>query len=68
MPRGTGHGMVTPPYGITLFVASSVAGRSIIQVARRIFWPWAMMIIVLLLVTYIPEIGLFLPGVFGMIR
>ncbi len=61
-------GMVTPPYGITLFVASSVAGRSIIQVARRIFWPWAMMIIVLLLVTYIPEIGLFLPGVFGMIR
>ena len=61
-------GMVTPPYGITLFVASSVAGRSIIQVARRIFWPWAMMTIVLLLVTYQPKIGLFLPGVFGMIK
>jgi C4-dicarboxylate transporter DctM subunit len=61
-------GMVTPPYGITLFVASSVAGRSIIQVARRIFWPWLMMTIVLLLVTYLPGIGLFLPDVFGMLR
>ena len=61
-------GMVTPPYGITLFVASSVAGRNIIQVARRIFWPWAMMTIVLVLITYVPNIGLFLPRVFGMIK
>jgi C4-dicarboxylate transporter DctM subunit len=61
-------GMVTPPYGITLFVASSVAGLDMIQVAKRIFWPWAAMTFVLLLVTYVPQIGLFLPGVFGMLK
>ena len=60
-------GMVTPPYGITLFVASSIAERNIIQVSRRIFWPWLMMTAILLLVTYVPEIGLFLPRLAGLL-
>ena len=60
-------GMVTPPYGITLFVAASVAERDIIQVARRIFWPWLMMTLILILVTYVPEIGLFLPRLAGLL-
>ncbi len=60
-------GMVTPPYGITLFVASSVAERNIIQVSRRIFWPWLMMTLILLLVTFVPEIGLFLPRLAGLL-
>ena len=59
-------GMVTPPYGITLFVASSIAERNIIQVARRIVWPWAMMTLILILVTYVPDIALFLPRLFGL--
>ena len=60
-------GMVTPPYGITLFVASSIAERNIIQVSRRIVWPWAMMTLVLILVTYVPDIALFLPRLFGLL-
>ena len=60
-------GMVTPPYGITLFVAAAVAERNIIQVARRIFWPWLMMTLILILVTYVPEIGLFLPRLAGLL-
>ena len=60
-------GMVTPPYGITLFVAASVAKRNIIQVSRRIFWPWLMMTFILLLVTFVPEIGLFLPRLAGLL-
>lgn len=60
-------GMVTPPYGITLFVASSIAERNIIQVARRIVWPWAMMTIILILVTYVPDIALSLPRLFGLL-
>ena len=60
-------GMVTPPYGITLFVASSIAERNIIQVARRITWPWAMMTLILILVTYVPDIALFLPRLFGLL-
>ncbi len=60
-------GMVPPPYGITLFVAASVAERNIVQVARRMFWPWLMMTLVLILVTYVPEIGLFLPRLVGLL-
>lgn len=60
-------GMVTPPYGITLFVASSIAERSVVQVARRVFWPWLMMIVVLLLVTYVPGLSLTLPRLGGLL-
>ena len=60
-------GMVTPPYGITLFVASSIAERNILQVARRITWPWAMMTLILVLVTYVPDIALFLPRLVGLL-
>ena len=61
-------GMVTPPYGITLFVASSIAERNIIQVARRITWPWAMMTLILILVTYVPDVALFLPRLVGLVQ
>jgi C4-dicarboxylate transporter DctM subunit len=60
-------GMVTPPYGITLFVASAIAERNVLQVARRMFWPWVIMTTVLILVTYIPGIGLFLPRLSGLL-
>ena len=60
-------GMVTPPYGITLFVSSSIAERSIVQVSRRMFWPWLMMTAILVLVTYVPDIPLFLPRLAGLL-
>lgn len=61
-------GMVTPPYGISLFVAASIAERTVVQVSRRIFWPWLVMTACLLLVTYVPVIGLFLPRAVGLIH
>lgn len=60
-------GMVTPPYGISLFVASSVAERNILHVSRKLFLPWLAMMAILLLVTFVPEIGLFLPRAVGLI-
>ena len=54
-------GMITPPYGITLFVASSIAGRSIMQVASKISLPFLFMLACLLLATYVPDIVMFLP-------
>ncbi len=54
-------GMITPPYGITLFVASSIAGRSIMQVAGKISLPFLFMLGCLLLATYVPDIVMFLP-------
>ena len=60
-------GTVTPPYGVSLFVASSVAGRPVLQVARRLGWPLAGLFSVLAAVTFIPGLSLFLPRLFGLI-
>ena len=57
-------GLITPPYGICLYVAASVAGRRIEQVSRQIWLPFGAMLIVLVLVTYVPGISLWLPDAF----
>jgi C4-dicarboxylate transporter DctM subunit len=54
-------GMITPPYGITLFVASSIAERSIVDVSKKLILPLSMMLLVLILATYFPKIALYLP-------
>ncbi|WP_210490896.1 TRAP transporter large permease [Microvirga antarctica] len=61
-------GMITPPFGGTLFVAAIVAKRPISAVTRHIYRPWGVMTIVLLLVTYIPELVLFLPRAAGFLK
>ncbi len=55
-------GMVSPPVGLNLFVTSGLTGMSIKDVIVAAF-PWTMTILAgLLLVTYIPEISLWLPN------
>ena len=55
-------GMVTPPVGLNLFVTSGVTGMSLVQVARAAL-PWLMVLLTfLVMVTYIPQISLFLPN------
>lgn len=51
-------GFVTPPVGVNLFVASGITKDRIEDIARASFPFLAAMLIVLLLVTYIPEISL----------
>ncbi|TFF22031.1 TRAP transporter large permease [Jiella endophytica] len=60
-------GTVTPPYGVSLFVASSVAGRSVVQVSRRLAFPLIGMFAILMLVTFVPDLSLFLPRLAGLI-
>jgi len=53
-------GMITPPVGLNLYVASGLSGLSLEEVTAAAF-PWMLvMIVALLLVTYIPWISLFL--------
>ena len=55
-------GMVSPPVGLNLFVTSGLTGMSIKDVIVAA-WPWTLTILVgLLLITYIPDIVLFLPN------
>jgi C4-dicarboxylate transporter DctM subunit len=53
-------GMVTPPLGLNLFVASGISGLSVLEVARAA-WPSAMVLLgSLMVVTYVPAIALVL--------
>ncbi len=53
-------GMITPPVGLNLFVASSLTGLDLKDVVVSVL-PWLIvMLIGLVLVTYIPSISLFL--------
>ena len=55
-------GMVTPPVGLNLFVASGITGMPITAVARAAL-PWMMVLLAfLLLVTYWPAMTLALPN------
>ena len=59
-----GIGLNTPPLGPVQFVAAAVARISIWEAMRSV-WPfYAAGLIVLLMVTYIPALSLWLPGVF----
>ena len=60
-----GIGLITPPVGSVLFVASAVSKQKIEQVVKAMLPFYAVLFLVLMLVTYIPEISLFLPKFFG---
>ena len=58
-------GTITPPVGTTLFVGVRVGNVQIETVFRQLLIYFAAIFIVLLLVTYIPQISLWLPGLMG---
>ena len=60
-----GIGLITPPVGSVLFVASAVSKQTIEQVVKAMLPFYAVLFLVLMLVTYIPAISLFLPKLFG---
>lgn len=54
-------GMFTPPFGLNLFVATGVTGDPLSVVTKGI-WPFIIVsLVTLALITYIPEISLWLP-------
>ena len=54
-------GLSTPPFGMLLFITSGVSGTPLKDVIKEIMWPLLTMLIVLVVITYIPEVVLFLP-------
>ena len=60
-------GMCHPPVGLNLYVASGIAKMGITELTIAV-WPWLLtMLIFLGVVTYVPEISLWLPRVLGML-
>ena len=59
-------GLCTPPVGTILFVGSGIANISVSQVVKPLLPFLVIMILVLLLVVYIPEISMILPKLFNL--
>jgi C4-dicarboxylate transporter DctM subunit len=59
-------GLCHPPVGLNLYVASGIAKMGITELTVAV-WPWLLtMLCFLVVVTYIPEISLWLPKLLGM--
>jgi tripartite ATP-independent transporter DctM subunit len=59
-----GIGLVTPPVGSVLFVGAAIGGMRIEDAVKSI-WPfYAALVVALLLTAYVPQLSLFLPGLF----
>lgn len=58
-------GLITPPYGMLLFVINAVTGIQLKEIIREV-WPFlGILIAALLVMTLVPEIVLWLPRYFG---
>lgn len=58
-------GQVTPPVGVNLYVAAPIAGISLKEISRSVVPFMLASVVVLLLITYFPQIILFLPNLLG---
>ncbi|MGR4971646.1 TRAP transporter large permease [Pseudomonas sp. LARHCG127] len=56
-----GIGLITPPVGAVLFVGSAIGKVSIESTVKALLPFYAMLFVVLMLVTYVPAISLWLP-------
>ncbi|MXV74082.1 TRAP transporter large permease [Candidatus Poribacteria bacterium] len=58
-------GYLTPPVGMNLFISSMKFDRSVVLLYRSVLLFIALLLVALVLVTYVPELSLWLPRVFG---
>ena len=65
MVLNCGIGLLTPPVGAVLFIGSAVAKRPMEKVVKATLPFYLCMIIALLLISFIPDISLWLPKITG---
>jgi TRAP-type C4-dicarboxylate transport system permease large subunit len=65
MMLNCGIGLLTPPVGAVLFIGSAVSKVPIERVVKATLPFYLCMIVALLLITFIPDISLFIPKLFG---
>lgn len=59
-------GLSTPPFGMLLFITSSTSGTPLKNVIKEIMPMIVVMLLELILITFVPNVVLFLPKMFGM--
>lgn len=58
-------GLITPPVGLDLFVACNIGGIGVGDIVRKLMPLLLISLLALMLVTYLPEISLFIPRLSG---
>ncbi|OGA32827.1 MAG: C4-dicarboxylate ABC transporter permease [Betaproteobacteria bacterium RIFCSPLOWO2_12_FULL_62_13b] len=58
-------GLLTPPFGMLLFVVSAIAKIPLMTLARAVFPFLVWQLVVLFLATYIPAVAMWVPKMFG---
>jgi tripartite ATP-independent transporter DctM subunit len=58
-----GIGLLTPPFGIVLYIGSAIANIKIETLSKSMLPFYIVLLLVLLCITFIPEIVMFLPGI-----
>lgn len=62
MMLNLGIGLLTPPVGSTLFVGCSIANTSLEDITKSLLPFYAVMFVVLMILTFVPQVTLFLPN------
>ncbi len=57
-------GLFTPPVGVCLFIACGIAGITVSESLKALVPFFFAMLLMLLLITYVPQLVLFLPNLF----
>ncbi|GGJ18138.1 TRAP transporter large permease [Neoroseomonas lacus] len=58
-------GLITPPYGLLLFICAKLSGQPLMAVVRDTLPFLAAMVVALAMITYVPELVLWLPRQLG---
>jgi C4-dicarboxylate transporter DctM subunit len=61
-------GYCTPPMGVSLYITGAIANRDIIYVSRAVLPFLAIQTAILFLITYFPDMVLWLPSVMGFVK
>lgn len=59
-------GLCTPPFGMLLFIVTGISGEKMKVIIKEIMPMVCVMVLVLLIVTFIPQSIMWLPNLFGM--
>ena len=61
MAINTTLGLLTPPLGLSLFMASSITDIPVMKIAKKAMPMFIILVLYLLLITYVPDLVLFIP-------
>ena len=58
-------GLITPPYGVLLFVINAITGISLKEMISEIWSFIGVLVVALLIMIFVPDVVLFVPRLFG---